>query len=118
MPETEIIYQYSPESFSGTELDYAVEICEAVMDVWQSDAAEEDDRQPAGTVEMASANSLCRPDRVVRAHCRDRDSLILSLHPHNDRGTAVAATESASWPAPTGSRARCSATASAPAMSM
>ncbi|MBV8494224.1 MAG: 2-isopropylmalate synthase, partial [Alphaproteobacteria bacterium] len=93
MPETEIVYQYSPESFSGTELDFAVEICEAVMDVWQPTPDKKMIVNLPGTVEMATANVYADQIEWFARHVRDRDSLILSLHPHNDRGTAVAATE-------------------------
>jgi len=93
MPETEIIYQYSPESFSGTELDYAVEICEAVMDVWRPTPRKKMIVNLPGTVEMATANVYADQIEWFARTVRDRDSLILSLHPHNDRGTAVAATE-------------------------
>jgi len=93
MPETEIIYQYSPESFSGTELDFAVEICEAVMGVWRPTPDRKMIVNLPGTVEMATANVYADQIEWFARHVRDRDSLILSLHPHNDRGTAVAATE-------------------------
>ena len=93
MPDTEIIYQYSPESFSGTELDFAVEICEAVMDVWRPTPEKKMIVNLPGTVEMATANIYADQIEWFARHVRDRDSLILSLHPHNDRGTAVAATE-------------------------
>ena len=93
MPETEIIYQYSPESFSGTELDFAVEICEAVMDVWRPTPDKKMIVNLPGTVEMATANIYADQIEWFARQVRDRDSLILSLHPHNDRGTAVAATE-------------------------
>jgi 2-isopropylmalate synthase len=93
MPETEIVYQYSPESFSGTELDFAVEICEAVMDVWQPTPDRKMIVNLPGTVEMATANVYADQIEWFARHVRDRDSLVLSLHPHNDRGTAVAATE-------------------------
>ena len=93
MPETEITYQYSPESFSGTELDFAVEICEAVMDVWRPTPQNKMIVNLPGTVEMATANVYADQIEWFARHVRDRDSLILSLHPHNDRGTAVAATE-------------------------
>src|SRR5213596_496654 len=93
MPETEIVYQYSPESFSGTELDFAVEICEAVMDVWRPTRQNKMIVNLPGTVEMATANIYADQIEWFAGHVRDRDSLILSLHPHNDRGTAVAATE-------------------------
>jgi 2-isopropylmalate synthase len=93
MPETEIVYQYSPESFTGTELDFAVEISEAVMDVWRPTPAKRMILNLPGTVEMASANVHADQIEWFARNIRDRDSLILSLHPHNDRGTAVAATE-------------------------
>ncbi len=93
MPDTEVIYQYSPESFSGTELDFAVEICEAVMDVWRPTPGKKMIVNLPGTVEMATANIYADQIEWFARNVRDRDSLILSLHPHNDRGTAVAATE-------------------------
>jgi 2-isopropylmalate synthase len=93
MPDTEIVYQYSPESFSGTELDFAVEICEAVMDVWRPTPENKMIVNLPGTVEMATANIYADQIEWFARQVRDRDSLILSLHPHNDRGTAVAATE-------------------------
>ena len=93
MPETEIVYQYSPESFSGTELDFAVEICEAVMDVWRPTPERKMIVNLPGTVEMATANIYADQIEWFARNVRDRDSLILSVHPHNDRGTAVAATE-------------------------
>jgi 2-isopropylmalate synthase len=93
MPETEITYQYSPESFTGTELDFAVEICEAVMDVWQPTPRKRMIVNLPATVEMATANVHADQIEWFGRHIRDRDSLILSLHPHNDRGAAVAATE-------------------------
>jgi 2-isopropylmalate synthase len=93
MPETEIVYQYSPESFSGTELDFAVAICEAVMDVWQPTPEKKMIVNLPGTVEMATANIYADQIEWFARHVKDRDSLVLSVHPHNDRGTAVAATE-------------------------
>jgi 2-isopropylmalate synthase len=93
MPETEIVYQYSPESFTGTELDFAVEICEAVMDVWQPTPDRKMIVNLPATVEMSTANIYADQIEWFARRIRDRDSLILSLHPHNDRGAAVAATE-------------------------
>src|ERR1700719_4263571 len=90
---TEIVYQYSPESFTGTELDYAVEITEAVMDVWRPTPARKMIVNLPGTVEMATANVYADQIEWFIRNVRDRDSLIMSLHPHNDRGAAVAATE-------------------------
>ncbi len=93
MPETEIIYQYSPESFTGTELDFAVEICEAVMDVWQPTPQKKVILNLPATVEMSTANTYADQIEWFSRNIRDRDSIVLSLHPHNDRGTAVAAAE-------------------------
>ncbi|HTZ37981.1 MAG TPA: 2-isopropylmalate synthase, partial [Stellaceae bacterium] len=90
---TEIVYQYSPESFTGTELDYAVEITEAVMDVWRPTPQRKMIINLPGTVEMATANIYADQIEWFIRHVRDRDSLVMSLHPHNDRGAAVAATE-------------------------
>jgi 2-isopropylmalate synthase len=90
---TEIVYQYSPESFTGTELDYAVEITEAVMDVWRPTPDKKMIINLPGTVEMATANVYADQIEWFIRNVRDRDSLIMSLHPHNDRGAAVAATE-------------------------
>jgi 2-isopropylmalate synthase len=91
--DTEIVYQYSPESFTGTELDYAVEITEAVMDVWQPTPQKKMIVNLPGTVEMATANIYADQIEWFIRNVRARDSLIMSLHPHNDRGAAVAATE-------------------------
>ncbi len=90
---TEIVYQYSPESFTGTELDYAIEITEAVMDVWRPTPEKKMIVNLPGTVEMATANIYADQIEWFIRNVRDRDSLIMSLHPHNDRGAAVAATE-------------------------
>jgi 2-isopropylmalate synthase len=93
MPETEIMYQYSPESFTGTELDFAVEICEAVMDVWQPTPQKKVILNLPATVEMSTANTYADQIEWFSRTIRNRDSIVLSLHPHNDRGTAVAAAE-------------------------
>ena len=93
MPETEVMYQYSPESFTGTELDYAIEVCEAVMDVWQPTPQKKVILNLPATVEMATANIYADQIEWFCRHIRNRDSIVLSLHPHNDRGTAVAAAE-------------------------
>src|SRR4029077_15076956 len=93
MPETEVIYQYSPESFTGTELDFAVEICEAVMDVWRPSPARKVILNLPATVEMATPNIYADQIEWFGRKIRDRDCITLSLHPHNDRGTAVAAAE-------------------------
>ncbi len=93
MPETEIVHQYSPESFSGTELDYAVEICEAVLDVWKPTPQKRTIVNLPGTVEMATPNVYADQIEWFARTIKGRDRVILSVHPHNDRGTAVAATE-------------------------
>ncbi len=92
-PETDICYEYSPESYTGTELEYALEICSAVIET--VDAAP--DRPlivnlPA-TVEMATPNVYADSIEWMHRHLPRRESVVLSLHPHNDRGSAVAAAE-------------------------
>jgi 2-isopropylmalate synthase len=91
--DTEIVFQYSPESFTGTELDYAVAITEAVMEVWQPTPDRPMIVNLPATVEMASPNIYADQIEWFCRHVKSRDSLILSVHPHNDRGTAVAAAE-------------------------
>ena len=90
---TEIIYQYSPESFTGTELDFAREICEAVADVWEPTPARRMIVNLPATVEMATPNVYADQIEWFHRSVKGRDSLILSVHPHNDRGTGIAATE-------------------------
>jgi len=93
VPETEIALEYSPESFTGTELDFAVEICEAVMDVWQPTPSAPIILNLPATVEMATPNIYADQIEWFGDQIRDRDCVVLSVHPHNDRGTAVAAAE-------------------------
>jgi 2-isopropylmalate synthase len=93
VPECDVRWQYSPESFTGTELDFAVEICEAVLDVWQPTADRPVILNLPATVEMATPNVYADQIEWFLRHVRDRESIVLSLHPHNDRGTAVAAAE-------------------------
>ena len=89
-----IVFQYSPESFHHTELDYALEICEAVAAEWGPTPDDEDDRQPADDGRAVPAERLRRPDRVVRrATSRGATRASSRVHPHNDRGTAVATAE-------------------------
>ncbi|MBV9369825.1 MAG: 2-isopropylmalate synthase [Frankiales bacterium] len=92
-PETTVRYQYSPESFTGTELDYAVEVCDAVMDVWEPTPDNKVVLNLPATVEMATPNIYADQIEWFHRNISRRDSVILSLHPHNDRGTAVAAAE-------------------------
>ena len=90
---TEWVFQYSPESFTGTELDFAVEICDAVNAVWEPTPARKSILNLPATVEMATPNIYADQIEWFLRHVRHRDSLILSVHPHNDRGTGVAAAE-------------------------
>ena len=90
---SEIRYQYSPESFTGTELDYAVEICEAVAAVWEPTPERPVIFNLPATVEMATPNIYADQIEWFLRNVRNRESIVLSLHPHNDRGTAVAAAE-------------------------
>jgi 2-isopropylmalate synthase len=89
----EVVYQYSPESFTGTELDFAIEICEAVAAVWEPSVAKRMIVNLPATVEMATPNVYADQIEYFGRHVRGRERLILSVHPHNDRGTAVAAAE-------------------------
>ena len=93
LPGTEIRYEYSPESFTGTELDYAAEICAAVMDVIEPTPARPIVLNLPATVEMYTPNIYGDAIEWFHRNVPRRDSMILSLHPHNDRGTAVAAAE-------------------------
>ncbi|WP_246281901.1 2-isopropylmalate synthase [Fodinicola acaciae] len=93
VPDTKVRYQYSPESYTGTELDYAVEICNAVNDVWQPTPDRPVIVNLPSTVEMATPNVYADSIEWMSRNLAYRDSVILSLHPHNDRGTGVAAAE-------------------------
>jgi 2-isopropylmalate synthase len=92
-PGTEWLFQYSPESFTGTELDFAVEICDAVTNVWQPTPSRKVILNLPATVEMATPNVYADQIEWFSRHVARRDSVIISLHPHNDRGTGVAAAE-------------------------
>ena len=92
-PGTEWHFEYSPESFTGTELDFAVEICDAVNEVWQPTPARKVIINLPAAVEMATPNIYADQIEWFGRHIARRDSIVLSLHPHNDRGTAVAAAE-------------------------
>jgi 2-isopropylmalate synthase len=92
-PGTDIRYEYSPESFTGTELDYAVEVCAAVMDVIQPTPERKIILNLPATVEMYTPNIYGDAIEWFHRNVPRRDSVVLSLHPHNDRGTAVAAAE-------------------------
>ncbi len=85
--------QYSPESFTGTELDYALDVCESVMEIWQSTPENPTIINLPATVEMSAPNIYADQIEWMSRNFSDRKAVILSLHPHNDRGCAVAATE-------------------------
>jgi 2-isopropylmalate synthase len=93
MGDTEIFYEYSPESYTGTEVEFAVEICEAVMDVIEPTADRKIVLNLPATVEMYTPNLYADTIEWFLRRISRRDRLVLSLHPHNDRGCAVAATE-------------------------
>lgn len=90
---TDIYYEYSPESYTGTELEYAVEVCNDVLEVFQPTAERKVIINLPATVEMASPNIYADSIEWMSRHLAHRENVILSLHPHNDRGTAVAAAE-------------------------
>ena len=93
VPETEIILQYSPESFSDTELDFALECCNAVIDVWQPTPENKMIVNLPDTVQWTTPNVHADQIEWMCRHLDKRDSLLVSLHTHNDRGTGTAATE-------------------------
>ena len=92
-PDSEIYYEYSPESYTGTELEYALRVCAAVIDVIDPTPDRRLIVNLPATVEMAGPHVYADSIEWMHRHLPRRDSLVLSLHPHNDRGTAVAAAE-------------------------
>lgn len=92
-PETEWIFQYSPETFTATELDFAVEVCDAVADVWEARPDKKIIINLPATVEVSTPNRYADQIEWMHRNLKRRDGIILSVHPHNDRGTAVAAAE-------------------------
>ncbi len=90
---TDIYWEYSPESYTGTELDYAVEVCNAVIEAFDPTPEHKMIINLPATVEMATPNVYADSIEWMNRHLARRDSILLSLHPHNDRGTAVAAAE-------------------------
>ncbi|MEV6505936.1 2-isopropylmalate synthase [Streptomyces sp. NPDC051642] len=92
-PETVFGYQYSPEIFTDTELDFALEVCEAVMDVWQPGPDREIILNLPATVERSTPSTHADRFEWMGRHLSRREHVVLSIHPHNDRGTAVAAAE-------------------------
>jgi len=92
-PETDWSFEYSPESFTGTELDYAAEVCDAVVDILKDVSKNKIIINLPATVEMATPNTYGDQIEWMNNNLSNRENISLSLHPHNDRGTAVAATE-------------------------
>ena len=93
IPETDVFYEYSPESYTGTELEYAVEVCNAVIEIINPKPDHQMVINLPATVEMATPNVYADSIEWMHRNIARRDSILISLHPHNDRGTAVAAAE-------------------------
>jgi 2-isopropylmalate synthase len=93
VPETEIFYEYSPESYTGTELEFAAEVCNRVMEVLVPTPERKLIINLPATVEMATPNVYADSIEWMSRNLNNRENVILSLHPHNDRGTAIAAAE-------------------------
>lgn len=93
VPGTHISFEYSPESYTGTEIEYALEVCNAVNDIWRPTPSWKTIMNLPATVEMATPNVYADSIEWMHRNLSYRDSVILSLHPHNDRGTGVAAAE-------------------------
>lgn len=93
MAGTDIVFEYSPESFTGTEPEFAVEICEAVMNVWQPTADKKVILNLPSTVEMSTPNVYADRIEWFCRRIKNRENVLISVHPHNDRGTGVAAAE-------------------------
>lgn len=89
----EILLEYSPESFTGTELEFALDICTAVQETWGATKEKKIILNLPSTVEMTTPNVYADQIEWMNTHFKDRESIILSVHPHNDRGTGIAATE-------------------------
>jgi 2-isopropylmalate synthase len=93
IPETKVFYEYSPESYTGTELEYALEVCNDVLEILQPTSERKVIINLPATVEMATPNVYADSIEWMSRHIHHRENVIISLHPHNDRGTAVAAAE-------------------------
>lgn len=93
IPETTVFYEYSPESYTGTELEFAVRVCNEVLEVFEPTAERPVIINLPATVEMATPNVYADSIEWMDRHLAHREHVVLSLHPHNDRGTAVAAAE-------------------------
>ena len=92
-PETDFTFEYSPESFTGTELEYSLQICEAILDVWKPTPSNKAILNLPSTVEMATPNIYADQIEWFCANVKNRENIIISLHTHNDRGTCTAASE-------------------------
>ena len=93
VPETQVFYEYSPESYTGTELEFAVDVCNQVLEVLEPTPDRKVIINLPATVEMATPNVYADSIEWMSRHLAHRENVILSLHPHNDRGTAIAAAE-------------------------
>jgi 2-isopropylmalate synthase len=93
VPDTNVFYEYSPESYTGTELEFAVDVCNQVLEVFEPTPDRKVIINLPATVEMASPNVYADSIEWMSRHLNHRENVILSLHPHNDRGTAIAAAE-------------------------
>jgi 2-isopropylmalate synthase len=93
VPGTTVSFEYSPESYTGTELEYALEVCNAVNDVWKPTPSWKTIMNLPATVEMATPNIYADSIEWMCRNLNNRESVVVSLHPHNDRGTGVAAAE-------------------------
>ena len=93
MPETNFRFEYSPESFTGTEMEFALRICNEVIDVWKPRPDRKVIINLPSTVEMSMPHVYAQQIEYMSKHLHDRENVIVSIHPHNDRGTAVAAGE-------------------------
>jgi 2-isopropylmalate synthase len=93
VPGTAVFFEYSPESYTGTELEYAKEVCDAVNEIWKPTPDHKTIINLPATVEMATPNVYADSIEWMHRNLKYRDSIVLSLHPHNDRGTGVAAAE-------------------------
>lgn len=91
--EGEVILEYSPESFTGTEVEYALDVCEAVLDTWEASKDNKVIINLPSTVEMDTPNVFADQIEWMSTHFKERERVILSVHPHNDRGTGVATAE-------------------------
>jgi len=93
VPDTKIFFEYSPESYTGTELEFALEVCDAINDIFKPTPEHKTIINLPATVEMATPNVYADSIEWMHRNLKYRDSVVLSLHPHNDRGTGVAAAE-------------------------